>query len=61
MLTDAISFNTKFGFKYSNSDDNITYLKNKSIVDKLKTSDIDIGLFIRLIFKKLIPIYKISI
>ena len=58
-LTDGVSFYIKYGFKYLDEDDNIIYMKNKSIMDNLKTSDINIEQFIRLIFRKLIPVYKI--
>ena len=34
-------------------------MKNKSIMDNLKTSDINIEHLIRLIFRKLMPIYKL--
>jgi hypothetical protein len=58
-LTDGITFYAKYGFKYMDEDNNTIYMKNKSIMDNLKTSDINIEQFIRLIFKKLMPIYKI--
>lgn len=59
VLTDGLSFYAKYGFKYVDKKIESIYANNKSIMDNLKTSDIDLGSFIKLVFINLIPTYQI--
>jgi hypothetical protein len=53
MLTTGTSFYFRFGFKYVSSNNNLIYEQNKSKLDKLKTNDIDLAIFIRLILNRI--------
>ena len=59
ILVDGLSFYAKYGFKYFDKKIESIYINNKTIMDNLKTSDIDLGSFIKLIFSNLMSIYQI--